>query len=108
LSYLKQFPLDVLKIDRSFVRDITEDADDAAIVDAILAMSRRLNLDVVAEGVETVEQLKFLQRHNCPRVQGYYFSKPLGIDDFKAFIRQDITEKIPKRALHAYSRRGIN
>ncbi|MBL1322019.1 MAG: EAL domain-containing protein [Methylophaga sp.] len=108
LSYLKLFPLDVLKIDRSFVRDITEDADDAAIVDAILAMSRRLNLDVVAEGVETVEQLNFLQTHNCPRVQGYYFSKPLSIDDFRVFIRQDITEKIPKRALHAYSRGEIS
>ncbi len=103
LSYLKQFPLDVLKIDRSFVRDINDDADDAAIVDAILAMSRRLNLEVVAEGVETVEQLKFLQTHDCPRVQGYYFSKPLAINDFRTFIRQGITEKIPKRALHAYS-----
>ncbi len=95
LSYLKQFPLDVLKIDRSFVRDINDDADDAAIVDAVLAMSRRLNLEVVAEGVETVEQLKFLQTHGCPRVQGYYFSKPLSLDDFRAFVRQDISAKIP-------------
>ncbi|MDQ7073126.1 MAG: EAL domain-containing protein [Gammaproteobacteria bacterium] len=107
LSYLKQFPLDVLKIDRSFVRDINDDADDAAIVDAILAMSRRLNLEVVAEGVETIEQLSFLQKNDCPRVQGYYFSKPLSFNDFKVFIKQDITDKIPKRALHAYSRKGI-
>jgi diguanylate cyclase (GGDEF)-like protein/PAS domain S-box-containing protein len=106
LSYLKQFPLDVLKIDRSFVRDINDDADDAAIVDAILAMSRRLNLEVVAEGVETVDQLTFLQKNDCPRVQGYYFSKPLSFDDFKIFIKQDLTDKIPKRALHAYSRKG--
>ncbi|PHS25394.1 MAG: diguanylate cyclase/phosphodiesterase [Methylophaga sp.] len=96
LSYLKQFPLDVLKIDRSFVRDITDDADDAAIVDAILAMSRKLNLEVVAEGVETVEQLDFLQEHDCPRVQGYYFSKPLSFDDFKAFIEQGLGDKLPK------------
>ncbi len=97
LSYLKQFPLDILKIDRSFVRDIHDDADDAAIVDAILAMSRKLNLEVVAEGVETVEQLEFLQAHGCPRVQGYYFSKPLSLDDFRAFVEQGI-EILPKTA----------
>lgn len=91
LSYLKQFPLNVLKIDRSFVRDVTIDADDAAIVDAILAMSRRLNLSVVAEGVETAEQLSFLQEHGCERVQGYYFSKPLDFDSFSTFIEQSNT-----------------
>ena len=87
LSYLKQFPLHVLKIDRSFVRDVTEDADDAAIVDAILAMSKRLQLDVVAEGVETSGQLAFLQEHGCQRVQGYYFSKPLSLEDLIDFIQ---------------------
>lgn len=86
LSYLKLFPLDVLKIDRSFVRDITVDADDAAIVDAILAMSRRLKLEVVAEGVETADQLAFLQAHDCQRVQGYYFSEPLPFDALKEMI----------------------
>ncbi|NQZ54564.1 MAG: EAL domain-containing protein [Piscirickettsiaceae bacterium] len=90
LSYLKRFPLDVLKIDRSFVQDVTIDADDAAIVDAILAMSRRLGLDVVAEGVETAEQLAFLKEHNCRRVQGYYFSKPLEFSAFSDFIQQDV------------------
>jgi diguanylate cyclase (GGDEF)-like protein/PAS domain S-box-containing protein len=90
LSYLKRFPLDVLKIDRSFVRDVNDDEDDAAIVDAILAMSRRLQLDVVAEGVETPEQLAFLQEHDCHRVQGYFFSKPLVLDEFKDFISQDV------------------
>ncbi|MFW5425995.1 MAG: EAL domain-containing protein [Methylophagaceae bacterium] len=94
LSYLKQFPLDVLKIDRSFVRDINDDADDAAIVDAILAMSRKLNLIVVAEGVETVEQLTFLQEHDCPLVQGYYFSKPLSFDDFRAFVEKGLGDKL--------------
>ena len=86
LSYLKQFPLNVLKIDRSFIRDVTIDADDAAIVDAILAMSRRLQLNVVAEGVETKEQLRFLQDNGCERVQGYYFSKPLDFESFSYFV----------------------
>lgn len=88
-SYLKRFPLDVLKIDREFVRDITVDADDAAIVDAILAMSRRLQLTVVAEGVETRGQLEFLRAHGCERVQGYLLSKPLNFDEFVAFIEQE-------------------
>lgn len=92
LSYLKQFPLNVLKIDRSFVRDVTEDTDDAAIVDAILAMSKRLELDVVAEGVETSGQLTFLQEHGCQRVQGYYFSKPLMLEDLITFIKHEEIE----------------
>jgi len=86
LSYLKQFSLNVLKIDRSFVRDVTEDADDAAIVDAIIAMSKRLQLDVVAEGVETSAQLRFLQEQGCQRVQGFYFSKALSIEDLIDYI----------------------
>ena len=89
LSYLKQFPVNVLKIDRSFVRDVTVDKDDAAIVDAILAMSGRLNLKVVAEGVETKEQLEFLENHQCELVQGYYFSKPLPLEQFEAFIDKE-------------------
>jgi len=89
LSYLKKFPLNILKIDRSFINDITTDEDDAAIVDAILAMSRRLNLSVVAEGVETEEQLSFLQEHDCQTVQGYIFSKPLALDAFSDFVKQD-------------------
>jgi len=92
LSYLKRFPLNVLKIDRSFVRDVIIDKDDAAIVDAILAMSRRLNLKVVAEGVETEEQLDFLQQNECDRVQGYFFSKPLSLEDFSHFI--DVNEHV--------------
>ncbi|MFW5451620.1 MAG: EAL domain-containing protein [Methylophagaceae bacterium] len=90
LSYLKRFPLNVLKIDRSFVQDVTVDEDDAAIVDAILAMSKRLGLDVVAEGVETAEQLAFLQAHDCRRVQGYFFSKPLEFEAFSDFVSQDL------------------
>ena len=89
LSYLKRFPLNVLKIDRSFIRDVNIDEDDAAIVKAILAMSHRLNLEVIAEGVETSEQLQFLEENDCDRVQGYYFSKPLSLEDFSRFIDEN-------------------
>lgn len=77
LSYLKRFPLDVLKIDQSFVRDIATDSDDAEIVRAIIAMARALRLKVIAEGVETEEQLEFLKNHRCESYQGYYFSRPI-------------------------------
>ncbi len=77
LQYLKQLPLDQLKIDRSFVRDIVTDANDRAIVDAILAMSRHINLPVMAEGVETPEQLAVLRESGCTRYQGYLFGRPV-------------------------------
>ena len=77
LSYLKRFPIDVLKIDRSFVNDITTDSDDAAIVSSIISLAHSLRLKVVAEGVETAEQLEYLRQHGCDLMQGYYFSKPL-------------------------------
>mgnify|MGYP001812666777 CR=1 FL=1 len=86
LSYLKRFPIDTIKIDRSFVRDLHEDADDAAICAAILAMSSQLGLKVVAEGVETREQLEFLRRHNCDHIQGFIFGKPQSSADFLAFL----------------------
>jgi diguanylate cyclase (GGDEF)-like protein len=77
LSYLKRFPIDTLKIDQSFIRDIGTDPDDAAIATAVIAMARTLELDVVAEGVETEEQLRFLADHGCDRIQGYVFSPPV-------------------------------
>jgi EAL domain-containing protein (putative c-di-GMP-specific phosphodiesterase class I) len=86
LSYLKQFPINVLKIDKSFIDDVTGNGDDAAIVDAILAMSGHLNLDVVAEGIETIEQLEFLQQRQCQRGQGYYFSRPLNFEAFESLV----------------------
>ncbi|MHA1597698.1 MAG: putative bifunctional diguanylate cyclase/phosphodiesterase, partial [Alphaproteobacteria bacterium] len=83
LSYLKRFPFDTLKIDRSFVMDVTTDKQDAALVAAIIAMSQSLELEVIGEGVETVEQLGMLRDHQCDLVQGYYYSKPLTADDLE-------------------------
>ena len=86
LSYLKRFPIDTIKIDRSFVKDLDTDLDDAAICAAILAMSQQLGLNVVAEGVETEEQLAFLRRHGCNQIQGFLCSKPLSVENFSAML----------------------
>ncbi len=82
LSYVKRFPIDTLKIDQSFVRDIATDADDASIVSAVISMGRSLHMRVVAEGIETQAQLEFLQKHSCAFGQGYLFSPPLGDCEF--------------------------
>jgi len=86
LSYLKHFPLDRLKIDKSFINDILSDPDDAAITEAIIAMGHSLKLQVIAEGVETQEQLAFLQDRGCDDIQGYHLSKPLSEHDLASFI----------------------
>jgi EAL domain-containing protein (putative c-di-GMP-specific phosphodiesterase class I) len=79
LSYLKRFPLDALKIDRAFIRDVTENPDDVSIVVAIINLARSLRLHVIAEGVETQEQLEFLRRHGCDEAQGYYIARPMDV-----------------------------
>jgi EAL domain-containing protein (putative c-di-GMP-specific phosphodiesterase class I) len=87
LSYLKRLPIDTLKIDRSFIRDITTDPDDAAIVTAVLAMARTLKLRVVAEGVETEEQRAFLVAHGCDSAQGWLFSRAVPPEECARLLR---------------------
>jgi diguanylate cyclase len=87
LSYLRLLPVDTIKVDRSFVRDVTVNQDSAAIAAAIVAMSHSLRLECVAEGVETQEQVDFLMRHGCPVVQGFLFSKPLPVAELGAWLR---------------------
>ncbi|MBQ5940774.1 EAL domain-containing protein [Massilia sp. AB1] len=86
LSYLKRFPIDVLKIDKSFVRNLTTDADDAVIARSIITLGQSLQLQVIAEGVETEEQFAYLRRHRCDQIQGYYFSRPLAAEDFERLL----------------------
>jgi EAL domain-containing protein (putative c-di-GMP-specific phosphodiesterase class I) len=89
LGYLKKFPLHTLKIDQSFVKDLTTDTHDAAIVRTILALGQGLNLSVVAEGVETREQLEYLRSLNCYEMQGYLFSKPMTATEATDFLRNN-------------------
>lgn len=86
LSYLKRLPLDILKIDRGFVEEVTGDEGHAAIVETIIAMAEHLGLEVIAEGVETEGQLQFLKRNGCKCYQGYYFSKPLPVEQFERYV----------------------
>jgi diguanylate cyclase (GGDEF)-like protein len=92
LSYLKSFPLDSLKIDRSFIEELPHNQDDAAIVNAILALANTLNLSTVAEGVETDRQREFLENSTCNSIQGYLFSKPMTIDEFYTYWQSKFIE----------------
>jgi EAL domain-containing protein (putative c-di-GMP-specific phosphodiesterase class I) len=94
LSYLKQLPVDTIKIDSSFIRDIFTDPSDAAIVAAIIAMARRLKLRVIAEGVETREQLAALAELQCDEYQGFYFSRPVSAEEFaREFFGEPLRQK---------------
>jgi EAL domain-containing protein (putative c-di-GMP-specific phosphodiesterase class I) len=92
LGYLQKFPLDVLKIDQSFLRQIGTPGADTSIVTAVIAMAQSLNLWVVAEGVETPEQLEFLRAHRCDAAQGYYFSRPVSPEQFAKLLRNGIPD----------------
>ncbi len=101
MSLLKKFPIDVLKIDRSFVRDISTNSEDQAIADAIIALGRALELTIVAEGVETAEQEAFLRAHDCDQIQGYLISKPVPANEFAAFMANHILAQLKAQAAKA-------
>ena len=88
LAQIKHFPIDTLKVDRSFIRNLTQDSEDKAITEAIITMGKTLSLTVVAEGVETEEQEDFLREHICDEMQGFYFSKPIAPDQFADLLRE--------------------
>jgi diguanylate cyclase (GGDEF)-like protein/PAS domain S-box-containing protein len=94
LSYLRQFPIDVLKIDKSFVQQISGDPNDSAIVSAIIDMGKNLKQRVIAEGIETPEQLAFLQAQHCAEGQGYFFSRPLAAAQFAQLLQMGLTENV--------------
>ncbi len=100
LSYLKRFPIAKLKIDRSFVRDLIDDAGDRAIVDAIIGMAASLGMRTVAEGVETPEQLAYLQARGCQAMQGYLLSRPLVAEDFERFVRERLAVRTGTTGSH--------
>lgn len=90
LSYLNRFPLDTLKVDKSFLRGVPDDLDACSLIKAIVSMSRGLDLNVVAEGVETLEQLEFIQSTGCEKIQGYYFSRPLPAEEVNRLLLGEV------------------
>jgi EAL domain-containing protein (putative c-di-GMP-specific phosphodiesterase class I) len=91
ISYLKKFPIDTIKIDRSFVRDARNNPDDAALTKAMIAMAHSLRIQVVGEGVETEDQLNFLRENHCDGMQGYYFSRPLPAEEMLKLLQSGKT-----------------
>ena len=90
LAQIKHFPIDTLKVDRSFIRNVPQDVEDKAITEAIIAMGRTLSLTVIAEGVETIEQMNFLKDRSCDEMQGFYFSKPIIPEQFADLLREHV------------------
>jgi EAL domain-containing protein (putative c-di-GMP-specific phosphodiesterase class I) len=88
LSYLKSFPIDRIKIDRSFIKDINDSDDANKIVLAIISMAQSLNMSTISEGIELIEQQKFLQNHHCDELQGFLFSKPLSYKDLESLLKK--------------------
>ncbi len=105
LAYLKRFPLDAVKVDRSFVQDIAADSDDASITRAVITMAHHLKLKVVAEGVETPEQLALLISHQCDVIQGYFFSRPLPAAGMTELLATD--RRLPSSQLRSGTRKPM-
>ena len=97
LAQIKRFPIDTIKVDRSFICKIPLDAEDKAITEAIISMGRSLSLTVVAEGVETQEQQEFLREHACDEIQGYYFSKPVLAEHFAELLGKHVPVPSPQK-----------
>jgi EAL domain-containing protein (putative c-di-GMP-specific phosphodiesterase class I) len=93
LSYLKRLPIDVLKIDRSFIKDIPFENNDVEVTKAIIAIAKSLKFSTVAEGVETIEQLEFLKANGCDVIQGYYYYKPMNADDLEELLHKKRSTK---------------
>lgn len=106
LSYLKRFPINLLKIDQSFVRDITLNSDGAELVRSIISLAHGLRLQVIAEGVETEEQLAYLRQHGCDQMQGYFFSPPLAADAFEQLLREERALPVQDTAVMASPAQG--
>ncbi|MEL6189430.1 MAG: GGDEF domain-containing phosphodiesterase, partial [Myxococcota bacterium] len=98
LSYLNRFPLDVVKLDRSFILDVPGSEDQSTLVAALITLAKKLRLDVVAEGVETEPQRAFLESAGCDRIQGFFFSKPLAADDFAEWVRERLSRPLAAHA----------
>ncbi len=88
LSYLKHFPISTIKIDKSFIQDVTTNKKDAQLVQAIVMLSKGLELDVICEGIEKAEHLAFLKNLDCKAGQGYFFARPMAVKDFEYFLQE--------------------